>query len=399
MRSRSLDGITVVTVEQAVSAPFATRQLADLGARVVKVERPDGGDFARSYDQTVEGLSSAFVWANRGKRSIAVDIKTPLGAEVLERLLASADVFVHNLSPAAARRAGLDVAAVSERHPEVIPCAVAGYAADGPCWDARAYDMLIQGEAGIISVTGQGDDMAKVGISIADIAASMYAVTGILSSLWHRERTGEILPVEVSMFDSLVEWEGYPLFYAAYGGTHPARIGTSHPTIAPYGAFVTADGIPVLIAVQNDREWERLCTEFLDRPELLHDARFADMSLRVANRVALDEVIADRFARRSHADILEALQDAGIAHSRIRDLHEVSRHPELTDRGRWIPTGTPVGEIRTLVPPTMTAPEEGFGRVPALGEDTEEVLAGLGYGQDEIDDLLQAQAILGREPR
>ncbi|AEA26274.1 CaiB/BaiF CoA transferase family protein [Pseudonocardia benzenivorans] len=385
MTPRPLDGVTVVTVEQAVAAPFATRQLADLGARVVKIERPGGGDFARGYDRTVNGTSSVFLWLNRGKESLSLDLKAAAGRDVLERLLAGADVFVQNLSPAAAARAGLDPAAVRARHPRVIACGVSGYGTGGPMRDAKAYDLLVQGETGIISINGDPAAMAKVGISIADISAGMYTYSAVLAALVHRDRTGEALPVEVSLFDSLAEWLAYPLYYTLYGGTAPARMGTTHPTIAPYGAFPTADGTPVLVAVQNDREWRRLCEVVLGDPARADDPLFATNHDRIAHRTALDSLVGARLAALPTAQAQALLDEAGIAQARINDIADLPTHPQLVERDRWVDTPTPTGPARTLYPPGL--PGDGrapLGAVPAVGEHTDAVLRGIGLSPDDI---------------
>jgi formyl-CoA transferase len=373
-----LDDVIVVAVEQAVAAPFATRQLADLGARVIKVERPESGDFARGYDRAVSGTSSAFVWLGRGKESVALDLKNPSGRQRLEQLLARADVFVHNLSPAAAERAGLDPAAVQKRHPAVIACAVSGYGTTGPLAEAKAYDLLVQGETGLISLTGTGEQMAKVGISIADIAAGMYTYSSILAALRHRDRTGIALPVEISLFDALTEWLAYPLYYTRYGGSAPKRQGTSHATIAPYGAFTTGDGHEVLLAVQNDREWLRFCADVLGDPKLASDERFDSHHARVQNRSVLDALIARRFEKLDREAVLNLLATAEIAHARLNEIGELADHEQLVSRNRWEATGIPGGEVETLVPPWVPHGRvESLGGVPALGEHTQSIFAWL----------------------
>ncbi|MFK5690952.1 CaiB/BaiF CoA transferase family protein [Ornithinimicrobium sp. LYQ92] len=377
---RPLEGVLVVAVEHAVAAPLATRQLADLGARVIKVERPGGGDFARGYDDKVDGLSSAFLWLNRGKESVELDLKTDTGRRSVERLLSRADVFVHNLSSQAALRAGLDTAAVQGRHPSLIACAIGGYGTTGPMADTKAYDLLIQGETGLISLTGDGEVMAKVGISIADISAGTTACTSILAALRHRDRTGVALPVDVTLFDSLTEWLAYPLYYTRYGGTAPARTGTGHATIAPYGSFPTADG-PILLAVQNDHEWRRFCETVLEQADLAHDPHFVTHAARVANRARLERLIADRLEHLSRADVARLLTQADIAHSRLNDISELAEHPQLTSRDRWVGTGSPVGTVETLLPPWLPTSPDGtppdLGAVPAPGEHTASVLAWL----------------------
>jgi formyl-CoA transferase len=384
---RPLDGVVVVSVEQAVAAPFATRQLADLGARVIKIERRGSGDFARDYDEAVSGLSSAFLWLNRGKESMTLDLKTPAGRTVLDQLLDVADVFVHNLSPQAARRAGLDTETLHSRHDRLIPVAISGYGESGPMSDAKAYDLLVQGETGIVSLTGTEDHPAKVGISIADISAGMYAYASILAALLHRERTGETLPVAVSLFDSLAEWLSHPLYYTMYGGTAPPRMGTSHATIAPYGAFETRDG-RLLLAVQNDREWRRLCEVVLDQPDLADDPRFSTHRRRVENREELDNHVARRLAGLDLRSALGLLRRADIASARLNDITALADHEQLTQRGRWVDTDTPVGTVRTVAPPWLPGDtNDVLGAVPTVGAHSEAVLQWLGLDAEAISGL------------
>jgi itaconate CoA-transferase len=388
-----LDGVVVVAVEQAVAAPFATRQLADLGARVVKIERPGLGDFARHYDEAVDGLSSAFLWLNRGKESMTLDLRTPDGRAVLDRLLEVSDVFVHNMSPQAARRAGLDTDTLQTRHLRLIPCSISGYGRSGPMSDAKAYDLLVQGETGIVSLTGSGEQMAKVGISIADISAGMYAYSSILAALLHRERTGEALPVEVSLFDSLTEWLAHPLYYTMYGGAAPQRMGTSHATIAPYGAFEASDG-RLLLAVQNDHEWRRFCDLVLGEPDLADDRRFASHRLRVENRHELDTRIARRLASLDLASALGLLERADIACARLNDITALPEHEQLTVRDRWVDTESPVGTVRTLAPPWLPAGSHALlGGVPDVGAHTEAVLRWLGLPAEDVVRLQREEII------
>ncbi len=388
---RPLDDVVVVSVEQAVAAPFATRQLADLGARVIKVERRESGDFARGYDETVHGMSSAFVWLNRGKESLTLDLRSTEGRAVLEDLLEMCDVFVHNLSPMAARRAGLDTPTLQSRHDRLIPCAISGYGTSGPMAEAKAYDLLVQGETGIMSLTGTEGQMAKVGISIADISAGMYAYSSIMAALLHRDRTGESLAVEVSLFDSLVEWLAYPLYYTAYGGTPPRRMGTSHATIAPYGAFDTRDGT-VLLAVQNDREWRRFCGLVLCDPALAEHHHYSSHRRRVENRAALDALIGERFAALSLDRAVDLLARADIACARLNDISALADHEQLVERGRWVTTGSPVGPLNTLVPPWVPdGTGNTLGRVPPLGADTTGILRWLGLDDDTIDRLYRSE--------
>jgi len=388
-----LEGLVVVAVEQAVAAPFATRQLADLGAHVIKIERRGRGDFARHYDEAVDGLSSAFLWLNRGKESMTLDLSTPDGRTLLDDLLGVSDVFVHNMSPQAARRAELDTGTLRVRHEQLIPCSISGYGDSGPMSDAKAYDLLVQGETGIVSLTGSGDQMAKVGISIADISAGMYAYSSILAALLHRERTGEALPVEVSLFDSLTEWLAHPMYYTMYGGEAPQRMGTSHATIAPYGAFETSDG-QLLLAVQNDHEWRRFCQRVLDDPDLADDHRFMSHRRRVENRHELDARIAQRLASLDLESALELLERADIACARLNDIAALPEHQQLTVRDRWVDTPSPVGTVRTLAPPWLPGDSPvSLGGVPAVGADTETVLRWLGLPVEDVERLRREEII------
>jgi len=380
---RALTGITVVSVEQAVAAPFATRQLADLGARVIKVERPEG-DFARAYDRAVRGWSSHFVWLNRSKESVVLDLKTSRGREALSRLLQRADVFVQNLSPGALDRLGFAPEEVSRRYPQLVVCSISGYGSTGPYRDRKAYDLLIQAESGLLSITGTPEEPVKVGISVADIAAGMYALSGILAALYRRERTGGGALLEVSLLDSLAEWMGYPLYYTAYGGHPPARTGAHHATIAPYGPFPTADGV-VFLAVQNDREWERFCREVLQRPELARDPRFATNPDRVRHRPALEALIRETFRGLSTAQLTQRLEAADVAYGELRTVQGLLEHPQLAARDRWRRVDSPVGPLLALLPPfSVPAEEPLLGPVPRLGEHTESVLREIGMEPEEV---------------
>ncbi|WP_260859767.1 CaiB/BaiF CoA transferase family protein [Streptomyces cupreus] len=381
-----LTGITVVAVEQAVAAPFATRQLADLGARVIKVERIDGGDFARGYDTAAAGLASHFVWCNRGKESIALDLKDPRGLDVVRRLVRDADVFVQNLAQGAAARLGLDAATLCAAHPRLVAVDISGYGAGGPYADKRAYDMLVQCEAGLVSVTGTPEQPVKAGIPAADIAAAMYAFSGVLAALVRRGMTGRGGPVEVSMLESLAEWMGHPLHHAMHGGTAPARTGLAHAVIAPYDAYPTADGGRVLLSVQNDREWRRLAEQVLRRPELGTEPAYATNAARVVNRERTDKLVAKALGALDTDEALARLEGAGLACARLRDLHEVADHPQLTARERWREVGSPVGPLRALLPPiTLPGGEAArMGDVPALGEHTEALLRAVGMTDGEI---------------
>lgn len=381
-----LDGITVVAVEQAVAAPFATRQLADLGARVIKVERVDGGDFARGYDTAARGLASHFVWCNRGKESLALDLKDPRGLAVVRRLVADADVFVQNLAHGAAARLGLDAATLCAAHPRLIAVDISGYGASGPYADKRAYDMLVQCEAGLVSVTGTEEQPVKAGIPAADIAAGMYAFSGVLAALVRRGTTGRGGPVEVSMLEALAEWMGHPLHHAMHDGAPPVRTGLAHAVIAPYDAYPTADGGRVLLSVQNDREWRRLVEQVLGRPELADDPAFATNPARVARRGRTDELVAEALGVLDTDEAVARLEAAGIACARLRDVMEVAEHPQLAARDRWREVGSPVGPLRALLPP-ITLPggdEARMGAVPALGEHTGSLLRAVGMTDDEI---------------
>ncbi len=384
-----LDGITVVAVEQAVAAPFATRQLADLGARVIKVERPDGGDFARGYDTAARGLASHFVWCNRGKESLAVDLKDPRGLAVVRELVAGADVFVQNLAQGAAARLGLDAASLCAAHPRLVAVDISGYGAEGPYAHKRAYDMLVQCEAGLVSVTGTAERPVKAGVPAADIAAAMYAFSGVLAALLRRGATGRGGPVEVSMLDALAEWMGHPLHQGMHGSAPPERTGLAHSVIAPYDAFPTADGEQVLLSVQNDREWRRLAEQVLGRPELAEDPDFATNAARTANRARTDAVVGRALAGLTGREALAALEAAGIACARLNTVADVAAHPQLAARDRWREVESPVGPLRALLPPiTLPGSEEArMGAVPALGEHTDALLRALGMTGEQTSVL------------
>jgi crotonobetainyl-CoA:carnitine CoA-transferase CaiB-like acyl-CoA transferase len=382
---RPLDGITVVSCEQAVAAPLATRQLADLGARVIKIERPGSGDFARDYDTTVRGMSSHFVWLNRSKESVTLDLKHPEGAEVARRLVADADVFVQNLAPGAAVRLGLGAEELTARHPALIHCSVSGYGDDGPYRDAKAYDLLIQSEVGLVSITGTPEEPAKAGIPAADIAAGMYAYSGILAALFQRERSGRGSAFGVSLFDGLTEWMGFPMYYTRYGGSAPVPYGAGHSAIAPYGPFATS-GTDVVLAIQNDREWVAFCERVLRRPELTRDARFADNTARTAHRDELRAEIEAVFTALPIQELAARLEEARIAHARRNGIGELIEHPQLAERGRWAEVGSPVGPLAALAPPVTVqgGPPPRMDPIPDVGEHTELVLAALGYGAADI---------------
>jgi itaconate CoA-transferase len=374
-----LDGITVVSVEQAVAAPFATRQLADLGARVIKIERPDGGDFARGYDATVNGLSSYFVWLNRSKQSLTLDLKRADTCDVLQRLIERADVFVQNLAPGAAERLGLSGATLRERDPRLIVCNVSGYGSTGPFATRRAYDLLVQSEVGLLSITGTAESPARVGISVADIAAGMYAYSGILTALVARAATGRGTTLDVSLFDALGEWMGYAAYFAAYSGAPPPRSGPHHASIAPYGPVRAGDGGQVYLGIQNAREWSRFCTRVLEQPDVEYDARFTTNPLRVRHRQQLQDVIESIFSALATSEVIARLDAAQIAWARMNSIEDFINHPQLSARDCWREIGSPVGRLRATVPPVrMDGVEARMGDVPALGQHTAAILEELG---------------------
>jgi len=381
---RPLEGITVVSLEQAVAAPFATRQLADLGARVVKIERPHDGDFARGYDATVRGMSSHFVWLNRSKESLTLDLKRTEAKLVLHRLLEKADVFVQNLAPGATERLGFDAAGLRKKYPRLIVCDLSGYGSTGPYRDKKAYDLLIQAETGVVSITGTEQTPCKVGISIADIACGMYAYSGILTALLVRARTGEGVALETSLFDSLGEWMSYASYYSL-GGSAPPRSGANHATIAPYGPALSGDNKIVYLGLQNEREWKKFCEVVLEKPQLVLDSRFDSNAKRVQNRSQLDEAIQEVFRKLTAAEIIARLEAAQIANSRLNTVQEFMDHPQLKARNRWGTVNSPVGSLPALLPPVvMENVEPVMNEVPALGRHTDAILAELGFGSREI---------------
>jgi itaconate CoA-transferase len=389
-----LEGITIVSLEQAVAAPFATRQLADLGARVIKIERPGVGDFARGYDETVRGMASHFVWLNRSKESLTLDLKRPEAQQIVHQLLEDADVFIQNLAPGAAERLGLGPKDLAQRYPRLIVCVISGYGSSGPYRDKKAYDLLVQCETGLVSVSGTPKTPAKVGISIADIAAGMYAYTGILTALYQRERTGKGTVMEVSMFEALGEWMGYPAYFAAYGGTPPPRTGASHATIAPYGPFQAGDGRQVNLGLQNEREWALFCLVVLEQPEVAADPRFDSNAKRVANREALHAMIDAVFSQLTIDQVIARLDQAQIANAHMNSMQEFWEHPQLQARERWREVGSPVGPLKALLPPvTMRDVEPRMDPIPALGEHTDQILHSLGY-QDEHISRLRAECVI-----
>jgi itaconate CoA-transferase len=383
-----LAGITVISIEQAIAAPLATRHLADLGARVIKIERPGDGDFARDYDGAVRGLSSHFVWTNRSKESVTLDLKHPEASGVLDRLLRTADVVVQNLAPGSVERLGLAPAELHARYPSLVICRISGYGDSGPYASKKAYDLLIQGEAGVLAITGSQDSPAKVGIPVADIAAGMYAFAGILSALFARTRTGEGEIVEVSLLEALAEWMSYPVLFTQYGGTAPARTGMHHATIAPYGPYRASDGELVLLAVQTAAEWKRFCTAVLGRDELTDDPRFSTNEARVANHAALSEALEEGIGPLTSSELIERLNAANIATARLNDVEDLLEHPQLVSRGRWRDVESPVGTIQCILPPiNLGSSLPVMGPIPAVGEHTDSVLQGAGLSSSEISSL------------
>jgi len=389
-----LQGLTVVTLEHAIAAPFATRQLADLGARVIKIERPGSGDFARGYDERVRGLASHFVWTNRSKESLTLDVKHPDAAALLKRLIVEqADVVVQNLAPGAAARLGLSYEALAAVKPGIIVCDISGYGADGPYRDKKAYDLLIQSEAGFVSVTGTPDEPSKAGPSIADIAAGMYAYTNILAALLQRQRDGRGRHIEISMLEALAEWMSYPLYYAFDGAPPPPRTGASHATIYPYGPFPTGDGKTVMLGLQNEREWGAFCEKVLLQPGLSTDERFSSNSRRSAAREALRALIVEAFASLSAAEVLARLDAAQIANAQVNTMHELWQHPQLAARQRWREVGSPAGMLPAMLPPGSWTEGPRMDPVPALGEHTDAILGSLGLTDGDISALRSARAI------
>jgi itaconate CoA-transferase len=391
---RPLSGVTVLTLEHAVAGPFATRQLADLGARIIKIEKPASGDFARKYDATVEGLSSYFVWLNRSKESVTLDVKTTEGREILHELVNRSDVLVQNLGPGAASRLGLDSREVRLKDPKKITLSITGWGSNGPWSQRKAYDLLVQSEAGLLSLTGSPDSPARVGISIADIAAGMYGFSGVLAALYAREVTGEGQAVEVSLFEALAEWMSQPLYYAAGSGKQPERVGVEHATIAPYGPFKTEEGEDIVVAVQNDAEWVHFCTGVLDSAALSQDPRFITNSNRVANRTELNSVISTRFSRLKTESIIELLEQSNIAYAGMNTMMQFLNHPVLQARNRWRSVDIPNGIMKALLPPIQFESYEArMEPVPKLGEHTGQLLKEIGHSASEIESLAERQII------
>ncbi len=391
---KPLSGITVISMEHAIAAPFCSRQLADLGARVIKVERPEVGDFARNYDQRVAGMSSHFVWTNRSKESLTLDIKQPLALQAIMKLLSTADVFIQNLAPGAASRLGLGYENLKKLNPRLIVCDISGYGNDGPFRDKKAYDLLIQSEAGFLSVTGTQDVPSKAGNSIADISAGMYAYTNVLSALLLRNQTQEGSHIDVSMLESLGEWMGFPLYYAYQGATPPPRNGASHATIYPYGPFPVGKNDTVMLGLQNEREWQVFCEKVLFQPELAKESRFSNNSQRNENRNALKAIIDQCFSALTINQVEERLEDAQIANARMNDMAGLWDHQQLKARNRWQSVGSPVGEIPALLPPGKnSAYDYRMDPIPAIGEHTEQILTEIGFSAEQIKAMRSSKAI------
>ena len=388
-----LEGITVVSLEQAVAAPFASRQLADLGARVIKIERPGVGDFARDYDQSVKGQSAYFVWLNRSKESLTLDVKHPQAQEILKRLIGGADIFIQNLAPGAAKRLGLGADELLAKHPRLIVCDISGYGDAGPYAKKKAYDLLVQSEAGVLSLTGTAETPAKVGISITDIGTGLHAYAAILGALYQREKTGKGTRIDVTMFETMAEWMGHPLYYTHFSGKAPRRSGPDHATIVPYGRFRAKDG-EVMFGIQNEREWANFCDKVLGQPALAVDPRYDNNTKRTAARAEVVALIEKVFSTWTAAEVVAKLDAADIANARLNTPEEVWNHPQLVARNRWREVQTPAGAIPALLPAASYAGvEPRMDPVPAVGEHTDAILAGLGYSGAEIAALKAAAAV------
>lgn len=389
-----LAGIRVLALEQAVAGPLCTRHLADLGADVIKVERPDGGDFARRYDTTVKGMSSYFVWLNRGKRSLTLDLKHPQAAEILHKLLERSDVLVQNYGPGAIDRLGLAPAALRERYPSLIVCSISGYGSGGPYEFRKAFDLLLQGETGVIATTGTGDQLAKVGISVGDTGAGVYGAMSVLAALYERQRTGQGRLVETSLFDALAEWMGYPTYYTLYGGVPPARAGVRHATVVPYGSYRCGDGQAVLLAVQTEAQWASFCRVVCEHPEWERDPRFATASDRRINRDVLEAAIEEAFAAHSRTEITRHLEAADVPYGALNDVAQFLDHPQLAARDRWREVDSPAGPLKAILPPMgLEGFEPRMGAIPEIGQHTDEVLCELGYDDAAIAGLRATHAI------
>ena len=391
---KPLSGITVVALEHAIAAPFCSRQLADQGARVIKVERPGSGDFARGYDTRVSGLSSHFVWTNRSKESLSLDLKHEKAGEIMDKLLSGADVLVQNLAPGAAARMGLSFEALHEKYPKLIVCDISGYGDSGPYRDKKAYDLLIQSEAGFLSVTGTPDESAKAGCSIADIAAGMYAYSNILTALIQRGKTGTGRRIDVSMLESMAEWMNFPLYYAFDGAAPPPRAGASHATIYPYGPFAAGDGKRVMLGLQNEREWAVFCDKVLKQPALAQDPRFDANAKRSAARPALQALIEGEFAQLTAEQVIARLEEAQIANAQVNTMADLWAHPQLAARARWVEVDTPAGLVPALLPPGASdAAQVRMDAIPTVGQHSEAILRELGLSPRDIEQLRADQAI------
>lgn len=389
-----LAGIRVVALEQAVAGPLCTRHLADLGADVIKIERPEGGDFARRYDTAVKGESSYFIWLNRNKRSLTLNVKHEAANDILHRLLSTADVFVQNFGPGAIDRLGLSAATLRERYPRLVICSISGYGTGGPYEQRKAFDLLLQGETGVIATTGTGDAPAKLGISVGDIGAGVYGAMNVLAALFERSQTGQGKIVETSLFDALAEWMGYPALYNLYGGTPPARAGTRHATVVPYGSYRCGDGQLVLFAVQTEQQWANFCGIVCEHPEWERDPRFNTSANRRINRDGLETMIEAAFEPLTRAEITERLERADIPYGDLNEISQFLDHPQLSERDRWREVGSPVGPLKAILPPfIMEGFEPRMDPIPAVGEHTEEVLAELGFSSEQIVELQESKAI------
>ena len=391
---RPLDGITIVALEHVIAAPFATRQLADLGARVIKIERPGGGDFARNYDERAQGMSSHFTWVNRSKESLTLDLKQDAALSILKKLLETADIFVQNLAPGAAARMGLSPDTLQAINPKLIYCNLSGYGEDGPYRDKKAYDLLIQSEAGLLSITGTPEVPSKVGISIADIAAGMYTYTNILAALLQRQKTGKGSVIDISMLEALGEWMGYPMYYSMDGASPPPRTGAAHATIFPYGPYQAGDGKTVMLGLQNEREWALFCEKVLNQPELANDPRFDKNFKRNENRTELTQIILKIFSTLTSEQVIAKLDEAQIANASLNDMHQFWAHPQLKARARWASVDSPKGQISALLPPGVNnSYQYRMDKIPGIGEHTRTILNELGYSDEAIKALEQQAAI------